>query len=232
MRYVVRTVTDAQARIRQCLVDLGNTSWTTVIRERYLIKIKRADVETALGSAWLINNVCSFYLKLLGEASTRDTTGRLPRVWSFTTDLVDTLLSSTPNNTAKFTWGLDIWAWEVVFVPVLVRAHYTLVVFRPRSGELFYLDSLGKYDVQVVAAVASFLDGEHLRRFGVPMPRLVKYSVGTLPRQHNNDDCGFFLISYARCIATRRSMNFTQRDMPAIRCRVIYEVCNLELLDV
>ena len=51
-----------------------------------------------------------------------------------------------------------------------------------------------------------------------------------LPQQQNGYDCGVFALEFADYVAQDASINFSQRDMPYFRQRMIYEILMSSLI--
>lgn len=52
----------------------------------------------------------------------------------------------------------------------------------------------------------------------------------TIPQQNNGYDCGVFACMFAEAASRRGQFVFTQKDMPSLRKRMVYEILTKNLL--
>lgn len=51
-----------------------------------------------------------------------------------------------------------------------------------------------------------------------------------IPTQQNGSDCGMFSCKFAEYASRAAEIDFSQKNMPYFRQRMVYEVCKQELM--
>ena len=116
--------------------------------------------------------------------------------------------------------------YRMILIPILKNDHYSLVVVKMAENMLHYLDSIraSRERSQAPNIFKRFMErycqerGDR-RNFKVIVRRDV-------PHQTNYRDCGVFLCQYAEREVRGGRHDYTQRMMPQIRLKMIWEILN------
>ncbi|CAH8656651.1 unnamed protein product [Dicrocoelium dendriticum] len=80
----------------------------------------------------------------------------------------------------------------------------------------------------------SYLKNECEDKKGHPLPDLESWHLinteDSVPQQENGSDCGVFLCTYGEFLSRNARFTFSQKDMPGIRKRMMYEILTQQLL--
>ena len=113
------------------------------------------------------------------------------------------------------TWGLtkeNFLQVDTLLLPINHGNHWTVIVARPSSRTLAYVDSFGGDAHAHLQTAMNFL-GDVREEW-----RTVKYDV---PRQTNSYDCGMFVVTNSIYLALGLDPNtYTQEEMPLMRRRM------------
>lgn len=58
--------------------------------------------------------------------------------------------------------------------------------------------------------------------------RTLVHGASAVPQQSNTNDCGVFLLSFARCITTGCAWDFSAADIPFLRRRIALDLLQVE----
>lgn len=144
---------------------------------------------------------CAFYLLLTWEA--QQLQGR-PTVF---------------HQASQFTIAVDLFAFRLVFIPIIENQHWTLAVVNNQDHTIDYYDSLGgcNFPVQVQMFI-----GQELRRHNRDEIWCLRI-VTDHPRQYNGSDCGPFICQYGKHLAFRLEMLFNQVNSYLIKLVIFYQ---------
>ncbi|KAG5341382.1 hypothetical protein C0989_011093 [Termitomyces sp. Mn162] len=137
---------------------------------------------------------------------------------------------------AKWTKKVDIFSKDVVLIPVNhSNAHWTSAAINFRKKRIESYDSMGtrRDGVFKACALRAYLDAEHRNKKKTPFDFTgwVDHSIDE-PQQENGYDCGVFTCQFLQGLSRGDdAIRFTQRDMPALRRRMIWEIAHAKLRD-
>ncbi|KNZ71468.1 Sentrin-specific protease [Termitomyces sp. J132] len=121
---------------------------------------------------------------------------------------------------AKWTKKVDIFSKDVILIPVNhSNAHWTSAAINFRKKRIESYDSMGtrRDGVFKACALRAYLDAEHRNKKKTPFDFTgwVDHSIDEPQQENGGDD----------------AIRFTQRDMPALRRRMIWEIAHAKLRD-
>ncbi|KAG6845661.1 hypothetical protein H0H87_005868 [Tephrocybe sp. NHM501043] len=135
---------------------------------------------------------------------------------------------------AKWTKKVDIFSKDVVLVPVNHgNAHWTSAAINFRRKRFESYDSMGTRRDNVFRALRAYIDAEHRnkKKKAFDFTGWQDYSIDE-PQQENGYDCGVFTCQFLQGLSRGDdTIRFTQKDMPALRRRMIWEIGNVKLRD-
>lgn len=131
----------------------------------------------------------------------------------FSTFFYSTLAKRGVEWVQRWTAGTDIFASNLILIPVHLPSHWILVVVDPGSMVLEYYDSLGGMEREVVCRIRKYLRAEWCRRRSSEL-RFVVVIKKRIPLQANGFDCGVFVCMFAR----HRLEGCTRWPSPARMC--------------
>lgn len=201
-----------------------------VLARGFKLLVTRKDMETLAGLNWLNDEVINFYMNLLMERGR--TVPGLPSVYAFNTFFYPKLLTSGYSALRRWTRHVDIFAHDLVLIPVHLGAHWCLAVIDFRAKSIRYLDSLGGSNPECHKALRQYLQEESRDKRGTEMDLSdwTFEAVKDIPQQMNGSDCGMFTLKYAEYITRDAKVTFDQMHMPYFRRRMVYEILTKKLL--
>jgi len=221
------------------------------------------DLFTLTGHNWLNDQVVETYLNLVaGRSLTEEFRAKhLPRVHCMSTFFFRNLSVKGFTSVARWTKDVNLFSYDLVLVPVLVRKHWALVTMDFRTQGVFLYDSLvreGKKmfsHTPVLASIMEYLQLEQVRVLQEatdyteadmkksyddhrePLKssglNLSKFALHSLPcpRQENGSDCGVFLCQVAEYLSRGEPLDFGQKDVAYFRRKMIWEIIRNRILD-
>ncbi|KAL7675574.1 hypothetical protein ACOME3_001841 [Neoechinorhynchus agilis] len=150
-----------------------------------------------------------------------DTFDTIPSAYAFSSFFYVRLSAKDGYKTVKrWTRKVDIFSYDILFIPVHQNSHWTLVSVHLKEKEIRYYDSLGtkSNNVSILNTIYKYLETEHEARMNgevlgsygwvkAPMP---------CPRQDNCDDCGVFLCQVAERVARNAPITFVGQNTGAL----------------
>lgn len=210
---------------------LGPGPQDQVLSCAFNMTITRADMRTLSDSAWLNDNVINFYMNLLVD---RNQTQGYPALYAFNTFFYTKLKSGGYRSVRRWTKAVNLFAKELILVPVHLDVHWSLVVTDLREKSIVYLDSMGHKRPDVLELIFHYLQDESKARRHVDLnpSEWKQYSMPTekIPQQGNDRDCGVFTCKYADYISRGCPITFSQQHMPLFRKRMVWEILHQSLL--
>ncbi|VDM66843.1 unnamed protein product [Strongylus vulgaris] len=97
--------------------------------EAFGIKLTRKDLSTLSGLDWLNDEVINFYLQLVCQRSTRSK--NLPDTYAFNTFFYANISTKGYSSVKRWTRKVDIFAYDVLLVPVHLSVHWCMAVSSP-----------------------------------------------------------------------------------------------------
>ncbi|XP_069614768.1 sentrin-specific protease 1 isoform X3 [Ranitomeya imitator] len=178
-----------------------------------------------------ITPVINFYMNLLMERSKRK---GLPKVHAFNTFFFPKLKCAGFQAVKRWTKKVDVFAADVLLVPVHLGVHWCLAVVDFRRKTVTYYDSMGGLNNEACRILLQYLKQESQDKKGISFDtngwNLSSKTSDEIPQQMNGSDCGMFACKYADYITKDKSITFTQNHMPYFRKRMVYEIIHQKLL--
>ncbi|VDM19982.1 unnamed protein product [Wuchereria bancrofti] len=200
------------------------------LSEKLSDEITRKDLLTLKGLDWLNDEVINFYMNLICQRSQNDES--LPKVYAFNSFFYSTLVSKGYASVRRWTRKIDIFAYELLLIPVHLGAHWCLAVIDFKNRIIDYYDSMGGNNDCCLDVMSEYLCEESLdkrkKEFDLSDWQLVNRD--DIPQQMNGSDCGMFACKFAEYAARRAQISFSQDHMPYFRERMVYEICQKKLL--
>lgn len=136
---------------------------------------------------------------------------------------------------AKWTKKIDIFSKDVILIPVNHNnAHWTAGAINLRKKRIESYDSMGMAKEQVFKHLRAYLDAEHRnkKKKEFDFTDWENWAPDDTPQQENGYDCGVFTCQFLQALSQGRDdFIFTQKDMPYLRRRMIWEIGNARLRD-
>lgn len=216
---------DMMEEVERCLT--GGPMMETLV-EAFNIALTRKDMITLKDLTWLNDEVINFYFNLLMERSKKVE----PTIHIFNTFFYPRLLKVGHQGLARWTRRVDLFAVDLIMIPIHLGMHWCLAVIDMRAKTVTYYDSLLGDNHQCTTALRDYIAAEHLAKKKTPLDLKEWKCVirKDLPEQLNGCDCGVFTCKYAEYISQDKSFDFDQSDMPYFRRRMIWEIVNKTLL--
>ncbi|CAN9516106.1 unnamed protein product [Ophioblennius macclurei] len=202
-----------------------------VLSEGFGLSLTRKDLQTLSNLNWLNDEVINFYMNLLVE---RSKGAGLPSVNTFNTFFYPKLRSSGYSAVRRWTKKMDVFAKDILLVPVHLGVHWCLAVVDFRKKAIMYFDSMGNNNDEACNVLLDYLEQESRDKKGKDLDTsgwtLHSKTRSEIPQQMNGSDCGMFTCKYADYITRDKQITFTQRNMPYFRKRMVWELVNHVLL--
>ncbi|KAL6057979.1 hypothetical protein STEG23_015848 [Scotinomys teguina] len=197
----------------------------------FKLKITRGDMQTLKDTQWLNDEIINFYMNLLME---RNQSQGYPPVHAFNSFFYTKLKCGGYRSVKRWTRAVDLFAKELILVPIHLDVHWSLVAIDLREKSIVYLDSMGQKRQGILEMIFQYLQDESKARRNIDLnPLEWKRSSKTaeeIPQQRNGNDCGVFTCKYADYISRGRPFTFSQQDMPLFRKKMVWEILHQRLL--
>ncbi|CAL8094420.1 unnamed protein product [Orchesella dallaii] len=195
------------------------------------ISITRGDIRTLGPSQWLNDNVINTYMGLIVLRSKENT--EFPKVFAFQTFFYPKLLKEGYSNSLKrWTRKDDIFAHDLIILPIHLGLHWCLACVDFRSKSIKYFDSLGGDNNKCLNSLLDYISKEMRERKQMELDKneWSLHNVKGIPQQENGSDCGMFACKFAEYLSRDAEFSFTQEKMPYYRDRMIYELLKQDLM--
>ncbi|XP_043480079.1 sentrin-specific protease-like isoform X1 [Leptopilina heterotoma] len=208
---------------------LAPRSSNDVLAEGFGLRITRKDIQTLAGLNWLNDEVINFYMNLLIERGNNE---KFPTVHAMNTFFYPKLLSTGHSSLKRWTRKIDIFAKDIVVVPIHLGIHWCMSIIDFRDKTIKYFDSMGSANPKCLVALRKYLEDESIdkKKKSYDTSDWKLDSVKDIPQQMNGSDCGVFSCMFAEFICAKRNITFTQQDMPYFRNKMAYEILKGKLL--
>ncbi|CAH0748694.1 unnamed protein product [Diatraea saccharalis] len=134
--------------------------------EKFNLRIHRRDLQTLAGLNWLNDEVINFYMNLLMQRC--EEKSDLPRVYATNTFFYPKLMQGGQAGLRRWTRKVDIFAHDLMVVPVHLGVHWCLSIVDFRAKKISYLDSMGGRNQACLDALLQYLRDEHKDKKGQP----------------------------------------------------------------
>ncbi|KAG8237415.1 hypothetical protein J437_LFUL017522 [Ladona fulva] len=173
-----------------------------------------------------------------------------PSIYAFNTFFYPRLSSSGYSSVKRWTKKVDLFAKDMVLIPLHLEIHWALAVIDFRQKTICYYDSMNGRKNSILQLMLNYLQEERMDKkrekfdtFGWQL-KLVQ----DIPQQRNGFDCGVFACIFAehlarglvkdeikktstsKCRSSYPPFPFSQDNMPYFRKRMIYEILTGKLL--
>ncbi|KAL4631491.1 sentrin-specific protease 3-like [Arapaima gigas] len=181
------------------------------------------DLSTLYGQNWLNDQVMNMYGDLVMDC--------VPdKVHFFNSFFYDKLRTNGYDGVKRWTKNVDIFQKNLLFVPIHLEVHWSLVCVDVPQRTITYYDSQRTLNRRCPKHIAKYLQAEAIkkeqREFLSGWKGFFKMNVA---RQNNDSDCGAFVLQYCKCLALGQPFNFGQQDMPGLRRLMYKELCHCKL---
>ncbi|KOC66711.1 Sentrin-specific protease 1 [Habropoda laboriosa] len=200
-----------------------------VLVEGFGLRITRKDLHTLADLNWLNDEVINFYMNLL---IARSTSNKYPKVHAMNTFFYPKLISGGHSSLKRWTRKIDIFAQDLVVVPVHLGIHWCMSIIDFRDRSIRYYDSMGGNNPKCLSALQQYLEDESLdkKKQVYDTSNWKLECAKNIPQQMNGSDCGVFSCMFAEYICANKKITFTQQDMPYFRNKMAYEILKSKLL--
>ncbi|XP_047544834.1 sentrin-specific protease-like isoform X1 [Vanessa atalanta] len=198
--------------------------------EKFNLRIHRRDLQTLSGLNWLNDEIINFYMNLLMQRSEEQKD--LPKVYATNTFFYPKLMQSGQAGLRRWTRKVDIFAHDIMVVPVHLGVHWCLSLIDFRRKKISYLDSMGSSNQPCLQALLQYLHDEHRDKKGQPFDDSgwTTENLKDIPQQMNGSDCGMFACTFAEFSCRDAPYSFSQAHMPYLRRKAALEVLQARLL--
>jgi sentrin-specific protease 1 len=136
---------------------------------------------------------------------------------------------------AKWTKKFDLFSKDTILIPVNHNnAHWTCAAINFRRKRIESYDSMGMAKDEVFKHLRIYLDAEHRNKKKKPFDFTgwENYAPDWTPQQENGFDCGVFTCQFLEALSRgEESFIFSQKDMPYLRRRMVWEIGHASLRD-
>jgi sentrin-specific protease 1 len=198
--------------------------------EGFGLRLTQKDLHTLVDLNWLNDEVINFYMNLLIARGT--SSNKYPKVYAMNTFFYPKLLSGGHSSLKRWTRKVDIFAQDLIIIPIHLNIHWCMAIIDFRDKTIIYYDSMGNNNPQCLATLQLYLHEESLDKKKQPYVTSdwELKSSRNIPQQTNGSDCGVFSCMFAEYVCANREITFTQDDMPYFRNKMIYEILNVKIV--
>jgi len=220
------TLPEITPEMEETISRAFKASGNKVLVEAYRIPISAKDLATLKGLNWLNDEVINFYMQMIAAR------GDPYRVHAFNTFFYSNIRDKGYSSVKRWTKKVDIFAHDIVLVPVHLGMHWCLATIDIKQKSINYYDSMGGNNNQCVELLLKYIKEEHMDKKKTDLDTSDwKVEIHKkIPQQMNGSDCGMFTCKFAEYISRRAKITFTQSDMPYFRRRMVYEIVENKLL--
>ncbi|KAJ8657795.1 hypothetical protein O0I10_006610 [Lichtheimia ornata] len=220
-------LTDEEEALVRKLLRPGNSG---VVAKHKKAVVEYKDIAKLLPETWLNDEVINFYLGLIADRADQEDSG-LPSVYCFSTFFCSTLREKGYPKVKRWTKRVDIFAKDLLFIPINYSYHWTLGVVDMKQKTITVYDSLGGGHRPTLELLLDYLSQEHQDKKGSPFDDSgwTMRTPKEIPHQKNMSDCGVFTCTYAERLSRQQEFEFTQDDMVLIRKRMVLGIVNKKL---
>ena len=164
--------------------------------------IRLSDLKCLKPNKWITDAIINAYLKYISENSSDKSIGYT------NTFFLPKLKRDGPKSGIKWTGNIE--KYSQFLIPVQNGCHWILYNININQGELQCYDSLSNGSSYIADLILDFFEYSS----GIKL----KYIKVNVPKQKNSDDCGVFLLQFAKCIYEKIDFfSFGQTDIQMIR---------------
>ncbi|NXL63838.1 SENP2 protease, partial [Chordeiles acutipennis] len=220
-----------QAMEKDIIAAFSDGEPEEIMSSAFKLKVTREDIHTLRSLCWLNDEIINFYMCLLVERSKKEGN---PSVHAFSTFFYPKLISDGYRAVRRWTRDVDLFKKDLILVPIHLRVHWALVVIDVRKKTIKYFDSMAQKGDKICEALFQYLQEESREKRNVELTlsewTLHSMNSNEIPQQRNGSDCGVFMCKYADYISRDKRINFTQKNMPYFRRKMVWEIIHQQLL--
>ncbi|KAI7885845.1 cysteine proteinase [Lichtheimia hyalospora FSU 10163] len=192
--------------------------------------VEYKDIVKLHPETWLNDEIINFYMDLIMDRASQAGSS-LPSVHCFSTFFCSTLRGHGYQKVRRWTKRVDIFAKDLVFIPINYSYHWTLGVIDMNQKTITVYDSMGGGHGATLELLLKYLSQEHKDKKGTPFDSSgwTMHAPKDIPHQKNMSDCGVFTCTYAERLSRQQKFEFSQDDMVLIRQRMALGIYNKEL---
>merc|ERR1719436_2392631 len=192
---------------------------------RLEMDLTKHDLMSLVGNNWLNDSVVEMYFSLIADRSMKGSSREMgwPTVFTMSTFFFPNLRARGYEAVRKWTKGVDIFSYEMIFFPINFRQHWSLAVADLRKKHLIYCDSLSFNKDVILDFILYYLKKECTERKKRPLD-VWSFSETAVPQQENGYDCGVFCIKIAEFLSRDAQPELSQQDMRYFRKLVMWEL--------
>jgi Ulp1 family protease len=116
------------------------TRGNVLVIEKYNIPVRTNDLQTLKPGAWLNDEVINFYFGMVMERAENES---YPSCFAHQTIFYTTLENRGYSAVRRWTRRVDIFAKDVILIPVHLSVHWTIVVVDMKNKTVEFFDSMG-----------------------------------------------------------------------------------------
>ncbi|EIM92773.1 cysteine proteinase [Stereum hirsutum FP-91666 SS1] len=210
-------------------------------------QVAAKDVKRLKPGDWLNDEIMNFWGAMILErseamkenstAGATEEEGKILNVHYFSTFFFTKLVHPgyEKSRLAKWTKRFDIFSKDIVLIPVNhANSHWTAAAINFRKKRIESYDSMNMNRSEVFKYLREYLNKESLDKKNKPFDFTgwEDYQALDAPQQFNGFDCGIFTCQFLEYLSRGKEIpfNFTQKDMPYIRKRMIWEIGNAKFM--
>lgn len=130
--------------------------------------VEYKDIYKLYPETWLNDEIINFYMELISHRANDENSG-LPSVHCFNTFFCSTLREHGYAKVRRWTKRVDIFAKDLILIPINYSYHWTLGVIDMRNKTIQIYDSLhGNHD-STLRLLLSYLEDEHMDKKKQPI---------------------------------------------------------------
>lgn len=209
-------------------MSASSASSSTTVVTGFNLTLTDKDIRRVRRGSWLNDNIINFYMNLIIERGKEE---GYVKTYAFNTFFYSKIVGDSFSSVRRWTRTIDLFSHDIVVVPIHKKKHWSLAVIDFRSKSIKYYDSLGGANKRCLKILKDYLQYEHLDKKGTDyeMTEWTLEIVKDIPKQDNTNDCGVFTCTFAEFICRDAPINFTQKDIPALRQKMEEEILRKRL---
>jgi sentrin-specific protease 1 len=222
--------------IEQAVAGAVNAQGDIVFVETKDNKIIGKDMRRLRDKCWLNDEIINLSLKMVQEQSEK--VWRI-KVYCATTFFMMKLLRQGYTQAKRVIRGIDVFAYDLLLIPLHSPAHWSLLAVDNTSRTMTYYDSHLEYwaetdapDQRCFGALTEFLEREHEGQKGSALGYKYRtYTDRSVPQQDNTNDCGVFMCQFVEHLSRRAPFNFSVADISYFRKKMAWEILSGKILE-
>lgn len=174
----------------------------------------------------------NFYMHLIMQRA-KEEPGEYPAVFAHNTFFWGKLRKEGYASVRRWTRKVDIFAQELVLVPLHLPMHWTMAVINVKERAIEYYDSLHGREPGIFRLLLDYVQQEHADKKGAPLDvsGWRTHYAGDCPAQQNGYDCGIFACQFGEWRSRGvTDFAFGQPQMVYFRHRMVHEILSGKLM--